>query len=172
MFSDTICFTSVSEARLRGKIRRINDALQADPVDIVTLKEMAISADGLISNDLRCKVWPKFLNVNVYDAPRTPGKKKGDFLPSFPFFLVFPFTFPFSTYFYFSSYLSFFLFLQYPLPFPGPYLFLLSFFPWWKSWTGSYIRSYKILTGSYIGSYTGSYIGSYPGSCLGSCRIL
>ena len=59
-------------------MQRINDALEADPVDIATLKELAISADGLITNDLRRKVWPKLLNVNVYDIQKTSGKRKGE----------------------------------------------------------------------------------------------
>ena len=70
-------YPSVSESRLRGKIRRINDALDADPVDVQTLKELAISADGLITLDFRCKVWPKLLHVNVFELSRHHDKKKG-----------------------------------------------------------------------------------------------
>ena len=72
------CFGySVSEARLRGKIRRITDALEADPVDVQTLKELAVSADGLIKGDLRCKVWTKLLNVNAFESSRNHDRKKG-----------------------------------------------------------------------------------------------
>ena len=67
----------MSEARLRGKIRRITDALEADPVDVQTLKELSISADGFISVDLRCKVWSKLLNVNAFEFSRNQDKKKG-----------------------------------------------------------------------------------------------
>ena len=67
----------MSESRLRGKIRRITDALEADPVDVQTLKELAISADGLITVDLRCKVWTKLLNVNAFESSRHHEKKKG-----------------------------------------------------------------------------------------------
>lgn len=71
------CFVSiVSEARLRGKIRRITDALEADPVDVATLKHLAISADGLITVDLRSKVWTKLLNVNAHELSRDQSSKK------------------------------------------------------------------------------------------------
>lgn len=71
------CFVSlVSEARLRGKIRRITDALEADPVDVATLKHLAISADGLITIDLRSKVWTKLLNVNACELSRDQSSKK------------------------------------------------------------------------------------------------
>ncbi|KAJ7365036.1 hypothetical protein OS493_007677 [Desmophyllum pertusum] len=66
----------MSESRLRGKIRRITDALEADPVDVQTLKELTISADGLITVDLRCKVWTKLLNVNAFEFSRNQAKKK------------------------------------------------------------------------------------------------
>lgn len=66
----------MSEARLRGKIRRITDALEADPVDVQTLKELSISADGFITVDLRCKVWSKLLNVNAFEFSRNQDKKK------------------------------------------------------------------------------------------------
>lgn len=68
----------MSEARLRGKIRRINDALDKDPVDVETLRTLAITADGLITTDLRCRVWPKLLNVNVFDISKAPKRKKDD----------------------------------------------------------------------------------------------
>lgn len=66
----------ISEARLRGKIRRITDALEEDPVDVHTLKELSITGDGLITVDLRCKVWTKLLNVNAFEVSRNREKKK------------------------------------------------------------------------------------------------
>lgn len=70
-------FLTVSEARLRSKIRKINEALEEDPVDVQTLRNLAISQDGLITNDLRRRVWPKLLNVNVFDEPISTKNKKG-----------------------------------------------------------------------------------------------
>lgn len=67
----------MSEARLRSKIRKINEALEEDPVDVQTLRNLAISQDGLITNDLRRRVWPKLLNVNVFDGSISTKNKKG-----------------------------------------------------------------------------------------------
>ena len=72
----TISF-AVSEARLRGKIRRITDALDSDPVDVPSLKDLSITADGYIAVDLRCKVWSKLLNVNTLEISRNKDKKIG-----------------------------------------------------------------------------------------------
>lgn len=66
----------MSEARLRGKIRRISDALEADPVDVATLRHLAISADGLITIELRSKVWTKLLNVKAHELSRDQSSKK------------------------------------------------------------------------------------------------
>lgn len=68
---------AVSEARLRGKIRRITDALDSDPVDVPSLKDLSITADGYIAVDLRCKVWSKLLNVNTLEISRNKDKKIG-----------------------------------------------------------------------------------------------
>lgn len=65
----------LSEARLRGKIRRITDALDSDPVDVPSLKDLSITADGYIAVDLRCKVWSKLLNVNTLEISRNKDKK-------------------------------------------------------------------------------------------------
>lgn len=67
----------MSEARLRGKIRRITDALDSDPVDVPSLKDLSITADGYIAVDLRCKVWSKLLNVNTLEISRNKDKKIG-----------------------------------------------------------------------------------------------
>ncbi|XP_051926340.1 TBC1 domain family member 20 isoform X2 [Hippocampus zosterae] len=52
----------------------IHQALYSDPVDIETLRRAAASKGGLLSNELRRKVWPKLLNINVYELPYKPGK--------------------------------------------------------------------------------------------------
>ncbi|XP_028401815.1 TBC1 domain family member 20-like [Dendronephthya gigantea] len=66
------------ESRLKVKIRRIENALDADPVDIVTLSHLAIIREGLVNNYIRVKVWPKLLLVNVYDIfkPSANVKKR------------------------------------------------------------------------------------------------
>ncbi|XP_046843719.1 TBC1 domain family member 20-like isoform X2 [Xenia sp. Carnegie-2017] len=65
-----------SESRLRGKIRRIENALEADPVDVKTLGYLATTGDGLINNDIRTKVWPKLLQVNIYNITKATGGSK------------------------------------------------------------------------------------------------
>uniref|UniRef100_A0A3Q2Z4Z9 TBC1 domain family member 20 n=1 Tax=Hippocampus comes TaxID=109280 RepID=A0A3Q2Z4Z9_HIPCM len=49
-------------------------SLHSDPVDVETLRRAAASKGGLLSNELRRKVWPKLLNINVYELPYKPGK--------------------------------------------------------------------------------------------------
>lgn len=69
---------SVSREPLCGKKKKlaeINQALHSDPVDIETLRQAAASKGGLLTNELRRKVWPKLLNINVYDLPHKPGRK-------------------------------------------------------------------------------------------------
>ena len=65
-----------SESRLRGKLRRIENALETDPVDVETLAYLAITGDGLINNDIRCKVWPKLLLVNIFNIEKPQGGPK------------------------------------------------------------------------------------------------
>ncbi|XP_031695368.1 TBC1 domain family member 20, partial [Anarrhichthys ocellatus] len=46
----------------------------SDPVDIESLRRAAASKGGLLTDELRRKVWPKLLNINVYDLPHKPGQ--------------------------------------------------------------------------------------------------
>lgn len=52
----------------------ITQALNATPVDVATLRRMAISEGGLMTDEIRCKVWPWLLNVPVDRIPEKPGK--------------------------------------------------------------------------------------------------
>ncbi|XP_026857120.2 TBC1 domain family member 20 isoform X2 [Electrophorus electricus] len=52
----------------------IHQALNSDPVDIETLRKAAVSEGGLLTDDVRRKVWPKLLSVNVFDLPARPAK--------------------------------------------------------------------------------------------------
>ncbi|XP_019719032.1 TBC1 domain family member 20 isoform X1 [Hippocampus comes] len=58
----------------KQKMTEIHQALYSDPVDVETLRRAAASKGGLLSNELRRKVWPKLLNINVYELPYKPGK--------------------------------------------------------------------------------------------------
>ncbi|XP_065140312.1 TBC1 domain family member 20 isoform X3 [Paramisgurnus dabryanus] len=58
----------------KQKLVHIHQALNSDPVNIETLRQAAISEGGLLTDDMRRKVWPKLLNVNVYNLPAKPSK--------------------------------------------------------------------------------------------------
>ena len=64
----------IIEAYIKNKIRRLNDALDDDPVDIELLRKMMVTAEGCVTDDIRSKVWPKLLNVDIFERPR---KKRG-----------------------------------------------------------------------------------------------
>uniref|UniRef100_A0A8C8F9V9 TBC1 domain family member 20 n=1 Tax=Oncorhynchus tshawytscha TaxID=74940 RepID=A0A8C8F9V9_ONCTS len=56
------------------KLVEIHQALNCDPVDIETLRRAAVSEGGLLTDEIRRKVWPKLLSVNVYNLPAKPTK--------------------------------------------------------------------------------------------------
>lgn len=64
--SDTV----LKDPYIKGKIRKLNDALDADPVNINLLRKLMVTKGGCITNDIRCKVWPKLLNINIFDMPQ------------------------------------------------------------------------------------------------------
>nr|XP_033819270.1 TBC1 domain family member 20 isoform X1 [Geotrypetes seraphini] len=58
----------------RRKMSEICQALCTDPPDVAVLRRMAISEGGLLTNEIRCKVWPKLLNVSTDELPPEPGE--------------------------------------------------------------------------------------------------
>lgn len=62
----------------KQKLVEIQQALISDPVDIETLRRAGGSKGGLLTDELRRKVWPKLLNINVYDLPYKPGRNVRD----------------------------------------------------------------------------------------------
>ncbi|XP_065827369.1 TBC1 domain family member 20-like, partial [Oscarella lobularis] len=54
----------------REKVRRINAALDSDPVDIVSLRDCATLSGGLVNDSVRQRVWPKLLGVNAYQKTK------------------------------------------------------------------------------------------------------
>ncbi|XP_031228112.1 TBC1 domain family member 20 isoform X2 [Mastomys coucha] len=52
-------------AKRKKKVAEIHQALNSDPVDVAALRRMAISEGGLLTDEIRCQVWPKLLNVNT-----------------------------------------------------------------------------------------------------------
>lgn len=47
----------------------ITQALSCRPVDVAALRRMAISEGGLMTDEIRCLVWPKLLNVSEENIP-------------------------------------------------------------------------------------------------------
>ncbi|KAL3043737.1 hypothetical protein OYC64_003573 [Pagothenia borchgrevinki] len=66
--------TRETDCGRKQKLAEIHQALISDPVDIETLRRAAGSKGGLLTDELRRKVWPKLLNINVYDLPHKPGR--------------------------------------------------------------------------------------------------
>ncbi|NXI81295.1 TBC20 protein, partial [Rhipidura dahli] len=63
------------DATKKRKMTKIYQALNSDPIDVAVLRRMAISEGGLLTDEIRCKVWPKLLGVNTDDLPPLPGKE-------------------------------------------------------------------------------------------------
>ncbi|XP_054620194.1 TBC1 domain family member 20 isoform X3 [Dunckerocampus dactyliophorus] len=72
----TNCLASKQDVNCgrKQKLAEIHQALSSDPVDIETLRRAAASKGGLLTDELRRKVWPKLLNINVYELPYKPGR--------------------------------------------------------------------------------------------------
>ncbi|XP_026788439.3 TBC1 domain family member 20 [Pangasianodon hypophthalmus] len=58
-----------ADSKRKRKMAEITQALNATPVDVATLRRMAISEGGLMTDEIRCKVWPHLLNVPVDSIP-------------------------------------------------------------------------------------------------------
>lgn len=56
----------------------IHQALNSDPTDVAALRRMAISEGGLLTDEIRCQVWPKLLNVNTDEPPPMSRKDLRD----------------------------------------------------------------------------------------------
>ena len=61
------------ELSRKQKVAVISRALSSDPVDVATLRQLAISRGGLVNDELRKKAWPKLLNVGLEDISPKPG---------------------------------------------------------------------------------------------------
>jgi len=60
---------------VRQKISAIRRACNCDPVDIDTLKQLAISRGGLLNNEIRKKVYPKLLEFNMQNISPKPDEE-------------------------------------------------------------------------------------------------
>lgn len=72
--SPTAVFTECFSAKKKKKVAEIYQALDSDPIDVAALRRMAISEGGLLTDDIRRKVWPRLLNVNTSEPPPPLGK--------------------------------------------------------------------------------------------------
>uniref|UniRef100_A0A8C1S5C3 Zgc:63863 n=1 Tax=Cyprinus carpio TaxID=7962 RepID=A0A8C1S5C3_CYPCA len=74
-FASYVCILSAEQLPWKKqKLLDIHQALNSDPVDIETLRRAAVSEGGLLTDDIRRKVWPKLLSINVYNLPAKPSK--------------------------------------------------------------------------------------------------
>ncbi|XP_068006329.1 TBC1 domain family member 20 [Melanerpes formicivorus] len=64
------------DAKTKRKVVEICQALNSDPIDVAVLRRMAISEGGLLTDEIRCKVWPMLLSVNSDDLPPLPARKE------------------------------------------------------------------------------------------------
>ena len=60
--------------QFREKERQIIAALNSEPADTERLKQLAISAEGLLTDELRKLAWPKLINIDVDNISPKPGK--------------------------------------------------------------------------------------------------
>lgn len=60
------------DSRRKRKIADITQALNASPVDVAALRRMAISEGGLLTDEIRCQVWPRLLNVSPHVLEQEP----------------------------------------------------------------------------------------------------
>lgn len=67
------------DSKKKRKVAEIYQALNSDPIDVAALRRMAISEGGLLTDEIRCKVWPKLLSVNTDDLPPLPGMEQPGF---------------------------------------------------------------------------------------------
>lgn len=61
------------DSRRNRKVADITHALGASPVDVAALRRMAISEGGLLTDEIRCQVWPRLLNVPSHVLEQEPG---------------------------------------------------------------------------------------------------
>ncbi|NXX41261.1 TBC20 protein, partial [Tricholaema leucomelas] len=63
------------DSKEKRKVAEIQRALSSEPIDVAALRRMAISEGGLLTDEIRRKVWPQLLSVNTDDLPPLPGKE-------------------------------------------------------------------------------------------------
>ena len=62
-----------TENEFQEKEKEILAALSSKPADTERLKQLAISPEGLLTDELRRLAWPKLINIDVDNIPPKPG---------------------------------------------------------------------------------------------------
>ncbi|XP_056130192.1 TBC1 domain family member 20 [Lampris incognitus] len=60
------------DSRRKRKIAEITQTLNEGSVDVAALRRMAISEGGLLTDEIRCQVWPRLLNVPLHILEQEP----------------------------------------------------------------------------------------------------
>ncbi|CAG13414.1 unnamed protein product, partial [Tetraodon nigroviridis] len=60
------------DSKRARKMNDITQALALSPVDVAALRRMAISEGGLLTDEIRCQVWPRLLNVPLHILDQEP----------------------------------------------------------------------------------------------------
>ncbi|XP_030230326.1 TBC1 domain family member 20 isoform X2 [Gadus morhua] len=78
--SVSVCTTPLNgrhdrDSRRNRKVADITNALSVSPVDVAALRRMAISEGGLLTDEIRCQVWPRLLNVPSHVLEQEPERE-------------------------------------------------------------------------------------------------
>ena len=60
--------SSTACRKIERKRRAIMECLASDPVDLETLRSLAFTTNGFLSDDMRRRIWPKLLDINRFTA--------------------------------------------------------------------------------------------------------
>ena len=64
---------STENSEFQEKEKEILAALSSKPADTERLKQLAISPEGLLTDELRRLAWPKLINIDVDNISPKPG---------------------------------------------------------------------------------------------------
>lgn len=67
--------TNKETSEFREKEKQILAALSSKPADTERLKQLAISPEGLLTDELRRQAWPKLINIDVDNIPPKPDEE-------------------------------------------------------------------------------------------------
>ena len=65
---DNLSKQEVEELEKRKKLHELNQLLKQKEIDIRRIRELCLTKHGLVNSEMRKRVWPLLLNVNVLEA--------------------------------------------------------------------------------------------------------